>query len=92
MLESMCGCVLMIYWPFFFDQHTNNYYSCEHWGVGIEIEYDVKSEEVERVVRELMEGEKGKEMKKKVMKWKSKAEEATSPCGGSYYSNLNKLM
>ena len=47
---------------------------------------------MERVVRELMEGEKGKEMKKKVMKWKSKAEEATGPCGGSYYSNLNKLM
>jgi len=42
-------------------------------------------------VRELMEGDKGKEMKRKVMEWKRKAEEAVKP-GGSSYQNLDKLI
>lgn len=91
-LESVCGGVPMICWPFFSDQHTNSYYSCEHWGFGTKIDHDVKREEVARAVRELMEEDKGKEMKKKVMEWRRKAEDATRPYGGSSFSNLNKLI
>ena len=40
-------------------------------GIGMEINSDVKSEEVESLITELMGGgEKGNEMKRKVMKWK----------------------
>lgn len=91
-LESVCGGVPMICRPFFADNQTNCFYCREHWGIGMEIDNDVKRDEVEKQVRELMEGEKGKEMKKRVMEWKKKAEEATSPCGGSSYLNLDKMI
>ncbi|KAB1219569.1 UDP-glycosyltransferase 85A2 [Morella rubra] len=65
------------------DQQTNCKYACNDWGIGMEIDNDVKREEVEKLVRELMEGEKGRRMKKKVMEWKNLAEEATGANGSS---------
>ncbi|XP_059447966.1 7-deoxyloganetin glucosyltransferase-like [Corylus avellana] len=90
-LESVCGGVPIISWPFFADQQINCLYSCTEWGIGMEIDNDVKRDDVEKLVRELMEGDKGKEMKRKVMEWKMKAEEAAKP-GGSSYQNLDKLI
>ncbi|KAJ4965963.1 hypothetical protein NE237_017812 [Protea cynaroides] len=76
--ESICGGVPMICWPFFADQTTNCRYSCTHWGIGTEIDNNVKRDEVEKLVRGLIEGHKGKEIKSKAMMWKKKAEEATT--------------
>ncbi|XP_059446938.1 7-deoxyloganetin glucosyltransferase-like [Corylus avellana] len=90
-LDTVCGGVPVISWPFFAEQQTNCRYSCTEWGIGMEIDNDVKRNEVEKLVRELMEGDKGKEMKRKVMEWKIKAEEAVKP-GGSSYQNLDKLI
>ncbi|KAF6134073.1 hypothetical protein GIB67_005083 [Kingdonia uniflora] len=90
-IESICGGVPMICWPFFSEQPTNCRYSCVHWGIGMEIDNNVKSDEVKRLVRKLMEGEMGKEMKMQVVDWKKKAEEASIP-GGSSYLNLSKLV
>ncbi|KAF5444209.1 hypothetical protein F2P56_036702 [Juglans regia] len=90
-LESVCSGVPMISWPFFAEQQTNCRYCCTEWGIGMEIDNNVKRDEVEKLVRELMEGDKGKEMKKKVMEWESKAEEAAKP-GGSSHQNLDKLI
>ena len=90
-LESVCGGVPIISWPFFAEQHINCLYSCTEWGIGMEIDNDVKRDDVEKLVRELMEGDKGKEMKRKVMEWKMKAEKAVKP-GGSSYQNLDKLI
>ncbi|CAN0853402.1 7-deoxyloganetin glucosyltransferase [Linum grandiflorum] len=90
-LESLSNGVPMICWPFFADQQTNCFYACEVWGMGMEIDSEVKKEEVEKLVREVMGGEKGNEMKRKAMEWKLKAEEATKP-GGSSFRNLNKLI
>ncbi|RZC89562.1 hypothetical protein C5167_027106 [Papaver somniferum] len=83
-LESLCCGVPMICWPFFADQQTNCRYLCKHWGVVMEIDNNVKREEVESLVKELMEGEKGKNLKKKAMEWKRKVEEAILP-GGFYF-------
>ena len=47
--------------------------------------------EVEKLVRELIDGEKGKEIKKNVMEWKTKAEDSTKHSGSSY-QNLDKLI
>jgi len=47
----------------------------------VEINGDVKRDQVGKLVRELMEGERGNEMKKKAMEWKTKAYEAASPSG-----------
>lgn len=90
-MESVCGGVPLICWPFFADQQTNCRYCCIEWGIGVEIDNDVKRDEVEKVVRELMDGEKGKEMKKAAMEWKDQAEEACRP-GGSSYQNLEKVI
>ncbi|KAI3990023.1 hypothetical protein MKX01_011627 [Papaver californicum] len=90
-IESLSSGVPMICWPFFADQQTNCSYTCKHWGVGMEIDNEAKRDEIEKLVRELMEGEKGKKMKKKAMEWKKKAEEATSP-GGTSWANIDEII
>ncbi|XP_059648051.1 7-deoxyloganetin glucosyltransferase-like [Cornus florida] len=90
-LESICEGVPMICWPFFAEQQTNCFYLCNKWRIGMEIDTDVKREKVEGLVRDLMEGEKGKEMRVQGMEWKTKAEKATRP-GGSSYINFDTLV
>ncbi|KAJ4841589.1 hypothetical protein Tsubulata_045161 [Turnera subulata] len=90
-IESLSAGVPMLCWPFFADQQMNCRYSCTEWGVGMEIDSNVKRNELENLVRELMEGEKGKKMKEKAMEWKRLAEEATAPNGSSSI-NLDKLI
>ncbi|KAK7246742.1 hypothetical protein RIF29_41612 [Crotalaria pallida] len=89
--ESVCAGVPMLCWPFFADQPTNCRYICNEWGIGMEIDSNVKREEVEKLVNELMEGEKGKKMRQKVIELKKKAEEDTR-VGGSSYMNLDKVI
>ncbi|CAA3029844.1 7-deoxyloganetin glucosyltransferase-like [Olea europaea subsp. europaea] len=90
-LESISAGVPMICWPFFAEQQTNCRYLCTKWGVGLEVNYDVKRDDIEELVRNVMKGEKGKEMKSRTMEWKRKAEEATET-GGSSYTNLDRLF
>ncbi|CAK9309183.1 unnamed protein product [Citrullus colocynthis] len=90
-IESLCAGVPMISWPFFADQQTNCRYCCTEWGIAMEIDNNVKRNEVEELVRELMDGEKGKKMKENVMSLKSKAEEAYKP-GGLAWKQLDKVI
>ncbi|KAK7412150.1 hypothetical protein VNO78_03599 [Psophocarpus tetragonolobus] len=90
-IESICGGVPMLCWPFFADQPTNCRYICNEWEIGIEVDSNAKREEVEKLVNELMVGEKGNKMRKKAMEFKKKAEEVTSPRGSSYI-NLDTLI
>ncbi|KAI3938636.1 hypothetical protein MKW92_047893 [Papaver armeniacum] len=71
-IESICGGVPIICYPFFAEQHTNCRYSCVDWGIGMQIEHNVTKAEVEKSVKELLEGEKGKKMKHRAMEWKQK--------------------
>ncbi|KAI3732842.1 hypothetical protein L1987_64051 [Smallanthus sonchifolius] len=77
-LESISSGVPMICWPFFAEQHTNCWYSCNQWRIGMEIDNDVKRKQVEKLVRNLMVEEKGKEMRETAMGWKKKAESSSS--------------
>ncbi|WCJ44439.1 UDP-Glycosyltransferase superfamily protein [Euphorbia peplus] len=92
-LESLCGGVPMICWPFFAEQQTNSWFCRKKWGTGMEIEGNVNRNEIEMLVNELMNGERGMEMTKKVIEWKTKAEVATSniPTGSSCV-NFEKLI
>ncbi|CAL9013430.1 unnamed protein product [Prunus brigantina] len=90
-VESLTAGVPMLCWPFFAEQQMNCRYTCNEWGIGMEISNDVKRDEVEKLIKELMEGEKGKKMKNKVMEWKKLAEEATGPHGSSS-TNLDNLV
>ncbi|XP_009377948.1 7-deoxyloganetin glucosyltransferase-like [Pyrus x bretschneideri] len=90
-IESLTAGVPMLCWPSFGDQQMDCHYTCNEWGIGMEISNDVKRREVEKLVKELMEGEKGKKLKNKVMEWKKLAEEATGP-NGSSTKNLDNLV
>ncbi|KAL2511959.1 UDP-glycosyltransferase 85A1 [Abeliophyllum distichum] len=90
-IESMCCGVPMICWPFFSDQFINCRCACTEWGVGLEIDNNVNRNEVENIVRGLIDGDKGKQMKIKAIEWKNKAKEATE-INGSSYTNLDKLV
>ncbi|XP_062077086.1 7-deoxyloganetin glucosyltransferase-like [Humulus lupulus] len=90
-LESLSAGVPIIGWPFFAEQQTNCWFLCSDLGVGMAIDTDVKRDEVEKLVRELIDGEKGKEMREKAMEWKRIAEEVTEP-GGSSLVNLDKMI
>ncbi|XP_058776263.1 7-deoxyloganetin glucosyltransferase-like [Vicia villosa] len=89
--ESVCAGVPMLCWPFFADQPLNSRLICHEWEIGLEIDTDVKREEVEKLINELMVGEKGKRMKKKAIEMKKKAENDTKP-GGCSYMNLDKVI
>ncbi|MBA0727417.1 hypothetical protein Golax_000406 [Gossypium laxum] len=90
-LESISSGVAMASWPFFAEQQTNCWFACNEWGIGIEIDNDVKREKVEKLVRELMEGRKGEEMRENAMEWKRKAEKAACLDGPSLL-NLDRLI
>ncbi|CAH2033614.1 unnamed protein product [Thlaspi arvense] len=91
-LESLSGGVPMVCWPFFADQQTNCKFCCDEWEVGMEIGGDVTREEVEAVIRELMDGEKGKKMREKAEEWRRLAEEATEHKHGSSVVNFETVV
>ncbi|KMZ64541.1 Flavonoid glucosyltransferase, family GT1 [Zostera marina] len=90
-LESIyCG-VPMLCWPFFAEQPTNCRYSCKEWGVGLEIDKDVKRAQVTSLIIELMDGEKGNRMRREAQGWKAKAIKATQK-GGTSFIKMEKLL
>ncbi|XP_038985770.1 7-deoxyloganetin glucosyltransferase-like isoform X3 [Phoenix dactylifera] len=90
-LESICGGVPVLCYPAFAEQTTNCYFACKKWGIGLEIGADVKRDEVEGVIKEVMDGAKAKDMRKKAGKLKEMAERAVKE-GGTSYSNMNLLL
>ncbi|KAI3807074.1 hypothetical protein L1987_22996 [Smallanthus sonchifolius] len=90
MIESLSAGVPMVCRPFSHDQQVNCRQMCQEWEVGMEIEGNVKRDEVERLVRVLMEGIEGKRMRKKAMEWK-KATEIAAAAKGSSSLNVEKL-
>uniref|UniRef100_A0A2P2LXT3 Glycosyltransferase n=1 Tax=Rhizophora mucronata TaxID=61149 RepID=A0A2P2LXT3_RHIMU len=91
-IESLSAGVPMLCWPFVMDQKTNCRYTCTEWGIGMEINNNVKRDEVEKLVEELMAGVKGKVLREKATEWKKLAEEATASPNGSSCINLDKLV
>ena len=49
---------IMLFFP---EQKANCRFCVKEWEIGMEIEGDVQRDQVERLVRELMDGQKGKE-------------------------------
>lgn len=90
-LESLCEGVPIVCWPFFADQQTNSWASCNEWGIGMEIDSNVRRDGVEKLVREIMDGDKGKEMRDKVIQWKREAEQAIEFRGSSFLNFENMI-
>uniref|UniRef100_A0A453QHA5 Uncharacterized protein n=1 Tax=Aegilops tauschii subsp. strangulata TaxID=200361 RepID=A0A453QHA5_AEGTS len=90
-LEGICGAVPMVCWPFFAEQQTNCRYKCTEWGIGMEIGDNVRRTEVEAMIREVMEEEKGREMRRRVIELQKSAVASARP-GGRSMHNVDRLI
>ncbi|KAK1406854.1 hypothetical protein QVD17_38462 [Tagetes erecta] len=91
-IESVSSGVPMICWPWTGDQQPNSWMCCNKWGIGLEMDNNVTRDEVQKLVIELMNGEKGISMRKRAGEWKNKAEEACVVPSGSSVANLKKIV
>lgn len=97
-LESICAEVPILAWPMMAEQHLNARMVVEEIKIGIRVETSdgsvrgfVKWQGLEKTVRELMEGEMGKEVRKKVKEMSEAAIKAVEE-GGSSWRTLNELI
>ncbi|XP_072957914.1 indole-3-acetate beta-glucosyltransferase-like [Typha angustifolia] len=94
-LEALSSGVPMVAIGLWTDQPTNAKYIEQVWGVGVRVKAGeggvFMKEEIVRCVKEVMEGEKGEEIKRNAKKWKELAKEAVSE-GGSSDENLNEFV
>ncbi|KAL2528836.1 UDP-glycosyltransferase 90A1 [Forsythia ovata] len=97
-MESICAKVSILARPMMAEQPLNAKMVVEDIGIGLRVETSdgsmngfVKWEKLEKVVKELMEGEMGKELRKKVKRVGGAAAEAVAE-GGSSWNALNELI
>ncbi|KQK15028.2 hypothetical protein BRADI_1g20190v3 [Brachypodium distachyon] len=90
-LDGICGGVPMLSWPFFAEQQTNCRYKCTEWGNGMEIGGEVRREALAGMIRQLMEGDEGRGIRRRAAEWKESALRATLP-GGSAMANLDTVV
>ncbi|XVF17283.1 hypothetical protein REPUB_Repub10bG0106400 [Reevesia pubescens] len=91
LLEAVSEGVPLICWPFFAEQQTNCRYACTTWGIGTEINPDVRGDDVNALIKEMIEGDDGKKRKQKALGWQKIAEAANS-IGGSSLSNFDRMI
>ncbi|GJN34367.1 hypothetical protein PR202_gb23020 [Eleusine coracana subsp. coracana] len=93
--EGLSLGVAMVAMPQWSDQPMNAKYVEDVWRVGVRVQSDeegvVRKEEVERCVREVMEGEKSMEYRQNAARWKDKAKKAVSG-GGSSDKNIVEFL
>lgn len=80
-LESICGGVAMLNWPFFAEQQTNCRFKRTKWGNMMEIDGEVKRAELAAMLPEVMEGGNGWEKRRCAAEWKENALRETLPVG-----------
>ncbi|KAK9288239.1 hypothetical protein L1049_016688 [Liquidambar formosana] len=94
-LEALSLGVPMVVMPQWTDQKTNAKFVIDVWKVGVRVKVDekgiVRKEEIELCIREVMEGERGAEIKKNATRWKELAREAVDE-GGSSDKNIEEFV
>ncbi|KAA8546286.1 hypothetical protein F0562_002975 [Nyssa sinensis] len=94
-LEAVVAGVPMVAWPLYAEQHLNKAALVEDMKMAIPLEHSedgfVSGEEVERRIRELMESERGRELRERSQKMKEMASDAWLEFGSST-SALAKLV
>lgn len=85
----------MVSVPQWADQLTDAKFVEEIWGIGVRAKEDeegvVRKEELIKCLKEVMEGERGKEIKSNANKWKELAKKAISE-GGSSDECINEFV
>ncbi|KAF3964931.1 hypothetical protein CMV_010840 [Castanea mollissima] len=94
-LEALSLGVPMVAMPVWTDQPTNAKFIVDAWKVGVRIKLDERGiatkEEIELCIKEVIEGERGKEMKMNSGRWKELAKEAVDE-GGSSDKNIEEFV
>ncbi|OEL22039.1 UDP-glycosyltransferase 74F2 [Dichanthelium oligosanthes] len=94
-MEGMGAGMPMVAMPQWSDQTMNAKYIEDVWQVGVRVRPDekgvVRREEVERCVREVMEGERSMEYRRNATGWKEKAKRAMRE-GGSSDNNILEFL
>ncbi|KAK1568641.1 hypothetical protein Q3G72_027023 [Acer saccharum] len=98
-MESICAGVPILAWPMMADQPLNARMVVEEIKVGVRVETCngsvkgfVKKEGLKKMVKELMEGDKGEEVRKKVKEYAEMANKAMEENTGSSWRSLDMLM
>nr|AFJ52955.1 UDP-glycosyltransferase 1 [Linum usitatissimum] len=92
-LEAVSLGVPMVAMPQWTDQPTNAKFIRDVWRVGVKVEGDgglVRRDEIERCVKEVMEGEKGEEMRRNCEKFGELVKDAASE-GGTSDGNIRRF-
>lgn len=93
-LEALCLGVPIVGMPQWSDQPANGKYVEDVWGVGLRARPDekgiVKGNVLKSLINEVMEGDKGKVIKKNAAKWKNLATEAVAE-GGTSDKSINEF-
>ncbi|KAL3735813.1 hypothetical protein ACJRO7_024873 [Eucalyptus globulus] len=87
-LEAVAAGVALVAWPLYAEQHMNRNFLVQEMGMAIGVEQRdgdgfVSGDEVERAVRELMDSERGRELREKSWGMREKAAEALGDSGSS---------
>lgn len=96
-IESISMGVPVIGWPYWSEQFLNCRFSRDIWKVGMDFEGKadendlVKSVEIEKVVRRLMQGYEGRELRKNAAKLREAAIKAVTP-GGCSQTNIDTFV
>ncbi|KAF6139939.1 hypothetical protein GIB67_035087 [Kingdonia uniflora] len=94
-LEGLSFEVPLVAMPKIWDQPTNAKFVADVWGVGIRAKANDKGivgrEELLFCIREVMEGERRKVIKRNISTWMASAKDATD-IGGSSYVNIENFI
>ncbi|GAV67133.1 UDPGT domain-containing protein, partial [Cephalotus follicularis] len=94
-LEALSLGMPMVGIPQWTDQPTNAKFVADVWQTGVRVKANEKGmvtrEEIEKCVREVMEGERADEMRRNSDKWKKLAKEAVEE-GGSSDNNIEEFV
>ncbi|KAF8036045.1 hypothetical protein BT93_C1914 [Corymbia citriodora subsp. variegata] len=94
-LEALALGAPMLAIPQWTDQPMNAKYIMDVWKMGLRPPVDergvVRSEDIENCIKEIMEGERGKEMRENAGKWRKITKEAVSE-GGSSDRNIEEFV
>ncbi|XP_071931809.1 UDP-glycosyltransferase 74G1-like [Coffea arabica] len=94
-LEALSLGVPVVAAPQWTDQPTNAKFLVDIWGVGVKADADdrgiVRRETLVSCISEIMEGEKGKQIKENAIEWKALAKEAIDD-GGSSDKNIDEFV
>ncbi|KAL5984753.1 hypothetical protein ACLOJK_041375 [Asimina triloba] len=95
-LEAVCAGVPMVAWPLYAEQHLNRCFLVEEMKMALALEVEeesglVRSDELEKRVRELMESEEGRALSARMLETKETAEAAWKEGTGTSYAAMDEL-